>query len=241
MTATLTIRTKDALGAPVDVTSVVLCDPTAAFGVERVSDGEVVVAAETAMTHASTGVYTYVLSADDGVYAWWAKVTYGDDVYYLERKCTVTSYNGAVNVLADSPADILAAYLLSAGIVTSSAVADDWSAYVSHTPEKPDNCVSLYDTTPLKDGRMRDNTIVHHFSVMVQVRSRVRAAGWSKMQAVAGTLDNVNRNVVVCNGTSYRLQTVTRVSGPTDLGEEEESSKKRRLFTLNVIFPVELA
>lgn len=240
MTATLTIKTKVA-GVLTDVTSVVLENPDATFGIERASDSAVIVAAGTVMTHSATGTYTYTFDADDGVYNWWAKVTYGGNTYYLERKCVMTTYAGALNVLADSPADVLAAYLLAAGITTDRVAAEDWSTYVSHMPETPDNAVALYDTSPLKDGRMRDDTVVHHFSVQVLVRSRVRSTGWSKMQVIAGSMDTIDRNVVTCNGTDYQIQAVTRASGPTDLGEEEESSKKRRLFTLNVVFPMEVA
>ena len=240
MTATLTIKTKVA-GVLTDVTSVALENPDAAFGIERASDRAVMVAAGTAMTRSSAGTYAYAFGADDGIYNWWAKVAYGGNTYYLERKCVVSTYAGSLNVLADSPADVLAAYLLAAGITADRVAAGDWSTYVSHMPEKPDNAVALYDVSPLKDGRMRDGTVVQHFSVQILVRSRVRSTGWSKMQIIAGSMDTVDRNVVMCNGTNYRIQTVTRASGPTDLGEEEESSKKRRLFTLNVVFPMEVA
>jgi hypothetical protein len=236
----LTIRTKDAIGTAVDVTSAVLCDPTAAFGVERDSDNAVVVAANTVMTHASTGVYTYtfVTTPADGVYTWWVKLVYGGNAYYLERGCVVWSVGAAINVLQDSPAEILRAYLVAAGVVVLTSPDVDWYAYVSNLPNQPDNAIVLYDTEPIRDGKFNTGEIVQHFGVEVLVRSRDRSIGWAKINAIAGHIDAVTRSLIVCNGNNYTVQAVTRTSGPTELGEESVGTKRRRMFSLNVIFPV---
>ena len=60
--ATLTYRTKVA-GVLTAVTSVVLEDPTDAYGIKRNDTGAAVVAAGTAMSSSDTGVYTYDGSA----------------------------------------------------------------------------------------------------------------------------------------------------------------------------------
>lgn len=64
-------------GVLTDVTSVVLADPTNAYGVKRTDTGAVVVAAGTAMSHDATGVYSYTFTepAAGLTYQWYAKVT----------------------------------------------------------------------------------------------------------------------------------------------------------------------
>lgn len=242
MSVVLTIRTKDAIGAAVDVTSAVLCNPTAAFGVQRDSDGVTVVAANTAMVHASTGVYTYTFATTpvDGVYTWWVKIVYGGNTYYLERGCVVWSVGTAINVLQNSPAEILRAYLVTAGLVVLSPDTD-WYAYVSNLPNNPDNAVVLYDTEPMRDGKFNTGEIVQHYGVEVLVRSRDWSVGWAKINAIAGVIDTVKRTLVVCDGNNYMVQAITRTSGPTDLGEESVGTKRRRVFSLNMIFPIAAA
>lgn len=242
MSVVLTIRTKDAVGVAVDAASIVLCDPTAAFGVKRDSDDTVMVAANTAMTHASTGVYTYTFATTpaDGVYTWWAKIVYGGNTYYLERGCVVWSVGTAINVLQNSPAEILRAYLIATGLAVSSPGVD-WYAYVSNLPNSPDNAVVLYDTEPIRDGKFNTGEIVQHYGVEVLVRSRDWSVGWAKINAIAGVIDAVKRTLVVCDGNNYMVQAITRASGPTDLGEESVGTKRRRVFSLNTIFPIAAA
>ena len=67
----------------VDATSCVLSDSTAAYGVKRNDTGAVVVADNTAMTHASTGVYTYTFTtpATGLVYTYAVEVVYNGVTY----------------------------------------------------------------------------------------------------------------------------------------------------------------
>jgi hypothetical protein len=83
MSTTRTIRrTFKVDGVLTDVTTAVLCDPTAAYGIKRTDTNAVVVAANVAMTKSSTGVYEYSFTALDGVaYTGYSKFTYGGAVY----------------------------------------------------------------------------------------------------------------------------------------------------------------
>lgn len=75
-TSSLTFRLKS-YGTPVDATSVVLRDPTGAYGLKRTDTGDVIIAAGTAMTHVSTGLYTYGPFTDPApnlTYVWFAEM-----------------------------------------------------------------------------------------------------------------------------------------------------------------------
>jgi len=72
-------------GVLTDPTSVVLADPTAAYGVKRNDTGGVVVAAGTALTKVATGTYTYAFTdpAYDLTYTRYIKVVYGGNTTYI--------------------------------------------------------------------------------------------------------------------------------------------------------------
>ncbi len=74
--STLTIRkTWQVNGLLTNPDSVVLRDPTGAFGIQRDDTGAAVVAAGTAMTQVATGVYEYTLTVDGGTtYTAWVEV-----------------------------------------------------------------------------------------------------------------------------------------------------------------------
>src|SRR3954468_15223837 len=77
--ATATVQfTFRVAGVLTNATSVVLSDPTGTYGLRRSDTSAVVVTDATAMTNASTGVYTYSFTepALDLTYDWWAEFTY---------------------------------------------------------------------------------------------------------------------------------------------------------------------
>jgi hypothetical protein len=71
-----------------DADAVVLADPAGAFGIRRADTGATVVAANTAMTHAGTGVYTHTFTdpAPGLVYHYFVKATLDGDTYWFERQ-----------------------------------------------------------------------------------------------------------------------------------------------------------
>jgi hypothetical protein len=72
-------------GVLTNVTSVVLCDPTAIYGVRRDDDGGILVAANTAMINPAAGTYAYTFTEIDGVqHTAWIKWSYGGETHYQE-------------------------------------------------------------------------------------------------------------------------------------------------------------
>ena len=72
---------------PQDIDSVVLEDPTAAYGVIRKDTSDVIVSAGVPMTNPATGYYTYsfVDPAPGLEYRYYIKTTVGSEIYYYER------------------------------------------------------------------------------------------------------------------------------------------------------------
>lgn len=84
MATTITKKFYGSGGVLMDPTSVVLEDFAAAFGVKRLDTDGVVVAAGTAMTKSSTGVYTYDITdpAPNMKYEYWVKFVVGGNTFY---------------------------------------------------------------------------------------------------------------------------------------------------------------
>ncbi len=84
MSVTIT-KTWRVNGVLTDVTSMILQDPTEAYGVKRNDNDAVVVASGTAMTWVSTGTYSYIFAepAYSLEYSVSVKVTYLGNTYYL--------------------------------------------------------------------------------------------------------------------------------------------------------------
>jgi hypothetical protein len=80
-----------------DVTSAVLSDPTAAYGVRRTDTNAIVVAAGTALTHDGTGLYSYTFTdpAADLTYQYWIQVVYAGATYKIERYKSGTAVTAA--------------------------------------------------------------------------------------------------------------------------------------------------
>jgi len=89
----ITIQEKFTIdGVLTDVTSVVLSDPTATYGVKRNDTGAVVVADGVAMTRASTGVYRHTFAEPEQylTYTYWVEWVYAGQTYRDEHTVTGT-------------------------------------------------------------------------------------------------------------------------------------------------------
>jgi hypothetical protein len=85
--STVTIRkTWNVNGAPADPDSVLLRDPTGAYGIRRDDTGAVIVPAGTAMSHVATGVFEYAAAGVDAgtTYTAWIEIAYGGETYRFE-------------------------------------------------------------------------------------------------------------------------------------------------------------
>lgn len=140
------------------------------------------------------------------------------------------------NTILNSPAYILASYLIENGIadVTHPDSNDDWPLFVSRTPNKPTNCCVIYDTTPNKDLRYMSGQVIEHYGLQMKVRSNSHIEGWVKLETLNKMIDEINNDVIIVNDIEYLIQNVSRNSGVISLGAEEDAPE-RRLFTSNYL------
>jgi len=137
-------------------------------------------------------------------------------------------------LLTNSPAAVIQQLIIDFGLGTAVADDDDWPVFLSTTVDSPDNCLTVYDTTGMHDGRhMVNGEVQEHHGFMVRVRSKRYSVGWSKAHVIAIAFDEQVRYTGVVIGTStYSVREINRASGPIHLGKEVPENK-RHLFTLN--------
>ncbi len=115
-----------------DATSVVLSDPSGTFGVKRNDTGEAVVAAGTAMTRVSTGIYEYTFTepAEGLSYTAWVEIDYQGAVYHRKYDLEAIPESSAATQTYTSLRVALADFL---GLGRNSeGTGSDWSDETEH-------------------------------------------------------------------------------------------------------------
>lgn len=140
--------------------------------------------------------------------------------------------------LAHSPADILRQLLVDLDLGSYPANPPDaWPVYVASEPDRPDECVTVYDTAGRPQGRLQvsgEKPELH--GVQVRVRSARPPEGWAKARTIAVALDEsvYAETVTMTGGSSYCVHSVTRTTDVVPLGKESPQSK-RSIFVLNAL------
>lgn len=142
--------------------------------------------------------------------------------------------------MTDSPAAILRQYSVDAALGVMGGSAGDWPWFLNAEPERPDNCVTVYDTDGVDYGRVMPTGRLHGPNgVQVRVRAINDPTGWNKaneirdkyMLKAAG--DPYQRTVTI-SGRSYVLECVVRIGDVIRLGKALPASRLN-LFTVNVL------
>lgn len=142
--------------------------------------------------------------------------------------------------IENSPADILATYLIGVGVVRGATTGHDWSCYVSFLPDDdPDNAVSVIDTTPKTDGRSAfDGEVWEHPGCQITIRSINYQDGRKRAAKIVAKLDALLKASVTVESTTYTIHSVTRTGGINSIGKEQNRDPERNLFTINLLMSV---
>lgn len=142
--------------------------------------------------------------------------------------------------MTHSPSKILQQYLLDEGAVSVTQGAE-WRSFLGWTPDKGshDNCVTLYDTDGVKDGRLfRGGTNILHPGLQIMVRSTDYETAHAKAQAIAALLEACFNTEVRVAGvpalSRYYIRNASQQSPVLYLGLEEQG-QRRFLFTINYL------
>lgn len=147
--------------------------------------------------------------------------------------------------MTDSPADVLQHYLVVRSLATLGGAGGTWPVFSNGEPNAPDNCITIYDTDGLENGRpMIDGGDVGPMGIQVRVRAVNHATGWAKINAIKENLESSNPAVgpyhygpLTVNARSYRIQCVVKIQDVIPLGKMVPQSRLS-LFTFNALIRI---
>lgn len=137
--------------------------------------------------------------------------------------------------LSHSPAEIVQGLLIGRGWVgdPEASTLPSWPVYIDNEPDMPDNCITIYDTTPAIDGRTQvDGEQVQHDGIQIRIRSASHAVGYAKARSILNLVtERVKGNSVTLDGVRYIVWAIDAVS-LMRMGRDTGKTK-RSLLTLN--------
>lgn len=138
--------------------------------------------------------------------------------------------------LDTSPAIIVRAYLIDEALLSNPSVAAEWPCYIGFMPDDgvgvQDDCVCLYDTRGILDGRLMSGPYMRHYGLQLKVRSLDYQEGWVKIVEMSRSMDTIMRELVDVGGEQYLINNISRTTAVVALGTERETSR-RYFFTAN--------
>lgn len=143
--------------------------------------------------------------------------------------------------LPHSPADVIRWLMIQDAVATDPADDDTWPAFESFEPDRPDNCITVYDTTGRDSGRsMVDGELMEHFGFMVRVRAYDKPTGWTKVKAIHLWMqETVSWSSKVTIG-AYRYRVPAIAMGPILRVGNESPESKRFVHTINATSAIRL-
>ena len=142
------------------------------------------------------------------------------------------------------PSEILRQLLIIKGLgvlPSTREKTDPWPVYISHEPdgdEEDTNLITIYDVSGVKDGRLMTGSLVQHPGCQIRIRSRPFLVGWSRAKAIFELFESVLREELVIDTITYSIQNISITSPILPLGIMEDDTKKRDIFTLNVLLTI---
>lgn len=134
-----------------------------------------------------------------------------------------------------SPADIVRKALVNLGVGVMGGSSGNWPIGCTSEQDKPDSTITVYNTPSITHGRILGGEVLTHFGIQIRVRASTAPEAYAKASAICGILDTViYRTRVTIDSSNYRIENITRMGDPTDLGKESPTSK-RNIVTVNAI------
>lgn len=141
--------------------------------------------------------------------------------------------------LKHTPADITRRLLVVTGHGTAPSSAASWPVYVHKEQDTPDNCVTVYNTSPRDMGRYMHGDLNRYYGVQIRVRSSAdgtydaETLGRQKAEDIIQSLAiDYRQESIIFDGATYLIHAFVSIQGPQSLGADASNSN-RWLTTLN--------
>jgi hypothetical protein len=133
--------------------------------------------------------------------------------------------------LAHSPADIIRYLLIAQGIGTLPTSNGLWPIFATTEPPTPDNCITVYNTTPDGYTRVMQGEVRPKYAFQVRVRAVDDQTGWLKANSIRELFTAISYALVNISSSVYRVQAIVGVGNILPIGKEPTS--RREIFTQN--------
>ena len=117
----------------------------------------------------------------------------------------------------------------------SDVPATTWPVFEGGEPGLPDNCITVYETTPQSDAKiMVTGEDQQHLGITIRIRGRTKALARQKAEDIRWDFNEQPKDqVVTLNGQQYLVQSVPKCS-LVPVGRETPTSQ-RWLVNLNCL------
>lgn len=122
------------------------------------------------------------------------------------------------------------AWILSNAILDPSGTySEAWDHFVDAMPDRPEQCLGVFNTTNVLDGRLMSGRTVIKPGVQLRARAKQTSslgaaeAAHAKLQSLLTWLDTVKRLLVVDGDDVYMIHAVRQSSGILPLGMTEDN------------------
>lgn len=153
-----------------------------------------------------------------------------------------------MRTLDHSPADIVRWLLVakSLGSAWNASPQLTWPVYAAGEPPKPDNVITIYDTTGISHGSvMTDGELQGHYGFQIMVRALDHPTGFAKANRIRATLaqsvDDVTVSIphlTAAGSALYVVQNIAQIGDVISLGANVPNEKTFR-FSLNAVVNVD--
>jgi hypothetical protein len=136
------------------------------------------------------------------------------------------------------PSRVIQRLLIEAEICAepSKTAQNSWPALIAHLPDDPVECVAIYDTAPVTEGRLLAGGLVQRWGIQVRARAHPNegyAVGWAKITRINRFLMGVINVATVVDGVTFVAQSIAHDTGPYFIGIDDQTRYNN--FTLNVL------
>ena len=118
--------------------------------------------------------------------------------------------------MSHSPSQVIRQLLIDLGVASDGGT---WPAYASQEPDKPDDCITVYDTSETRQGRFQvGGEEQSAYNLQIKVRSNDYQEGHVKANSIKTTLAQSVQNTTVstlddeANGTATQSYLVYAIS-----------------------------
>lgn len=146
--------------------------------------------------------------------------------------------------MSHNPGNVVCQLLIDLDIGTDPVDEDEWSVYTTQEPDKPDDCITVYDTVGIESGRTTpDGERSEHPGIQVRVSGTTYTKGFVKANEIARAFDNLVRQTIVNIANAddtenqYKVQTIIRKGTIIPLGRDKPTSRLS-VFTINALVSV---